>query len=138
MTIHASKRKGRTIQLWDREFRFPRRRRFVGELAYDEQLAAVVERFGPGTCLELIWTVRFEAPGTFVIEASRWRFRLASITLPIPGALAGSVVASQSVEPETAKVIRLRLTVKSPLLGEFFGYEGRFTVRKIPSDRSEE
>src|ERR1700687_4368457 len=29
MTIRAIKRKGRTIQIWDREFRFPRVRRFV-------------------------------------------------------------------------------------------------------------
>jgi hypothetical protein len=126
MTIRASNRNGRTIQVWDREFRFPRRRRFVGQLAYDEQLAAVVERFGPGSCLELIWTVRFEAPGTFVIEASQWRFQFASVTLQIPGVLTGSVIASQFVDPEIVNGIRMGLTVKSPLLGEFFGYEGLF------------
>lgn len=132
MKITAFARAGRTIQVWDRSFTFPRQRRFIADVSYDPNIQAITERFGIGGRLELQWRVRFKAPDTVSIRGSKWALRLGPLRLPIPSLLVGSARASQRALPGTDDTIQMELSVHNRLIGTFFGYEGRFTVRRVP------
>lgn len=132
MIIRAQIKNKRPIQIWDRAFKFQRKRRFLAELAYDERKSKVVERFGPGRCLELAWNLRFEPPQTLRIIAFDWRLRIGGISFPIPTLVLGTVKAQQVVDRDVPDGIQMKLHIKHPLLGKFFGYEGQFTVRRVP------
>lgn len=132
MTIRAKMKSKRPIQIWDRTFKFRRQRRFLAELAYDEHRSEVVESFGPRHCLELAWDLRFEPPETLRITASNWRLRIGRIFFPIPTFVLGTVKAKQMVDHDVPSGIQMKLHIRHPILGKFFGYEGRFSVRRVP------
>lgn len=132
MTITAFARNGRTVQVWDRAFAFPNPRRFVADIVYDPRTGAITERFGLGGMLELRWRIRFKPPDKISIRGSKWWLRLGPVRVPLPVLLTGKARASQCAELGS-NVVHLKLSVHNPLIGRFFGYEGRFTVRRVPA-----
>lgn len=122
---------GTPVQRWQRTFDFGMPRRFDSELAFDERRGRVVERVGPGRCIEVGAHLQFQAPRTLVMETddiavrlSRWRWRL-------PGFLGAEVHVVHQASPDHDDVAHIQLTVTQPLLGQIFGYEGTFRVRQV-------
>lgn len=134
LALTCVRRGNHVVQVWDRAFTFPRvTRRFYAEVTRDRRSGAVVERFAFRGCLELRWTVTFEPPDTLRITGDRWRFRLGGLGVPMPALFCGAVHAVQRASQSADPSIDMTLVCRHPLLGDVFGYEGSFTVRREPA-----
>ena len=131
--------RGEPLQTWRRTFRFPNEhRRFTSRMAYDERIGRIVELVGPGAVLGVVWEIRFEAPRTLRLGADEWVLRLGPRRLRLPAWLMGTGRAVETADDSADDVIHIDLTLAHPLLGDVFGYEGTFRVRRenLVTDRT--
>lgn len=121
-------RDGRATQIWRRRFQFFRPRRMTTSTVFDARSGAAVDQLGPMGMFRLGWRVDFEPPETLKLVGTHWQLLLGPVTLPLPPKLIGlPVVVHTAVSADT---VHIAFVNEAPLLGEVFGYEGTFTVRR--------
>jgi len=133
VVISRSTRKGEAVHTWRRRFAFPRERRFTSRMVYDRHLGRIVELVGPGELLGVAWEMRFEPPGALELSADRWVLRLGRWALSLPSWILGTGYAIQQADTLSDDGFSIDLTISHPLLGDVFGYEGTFCLRREPS-----
>lgn len=119
-------------QSWERTFLFATPRRFNAVMAYDAAQGRVVEQLGPGHMLHMAWDVRFIPPATIeivtcgcVLHVGRWRLALPSFLYP-------TVRAVETALPDCDDRIHIDLLMTHAWLGDIFGYDGTFVLRREP------
>jgi Domain of unknown function (DUF4166) len=125
---------GRPYQVCDRQFDFSQPYAFVTIKKFEPDLGLITEAVGPRGFIVVAWdtTLRSERLLTF---------RTAAVGLQIGGQRAwldktiwrwifGQTVFIQIADGVDSNRIDVRMTVRHPLLGPVFGYEGRFTIIK--------
>jgi hypothetical protein len=133
--IHSQVTDRESIQTWQRTFEFSRtKRHFTSRMAYDRGLKRIVELVGPGKLLAVAWEMHFLPPDTLEMQAHRWIMRLGPWRFPLPALLLGSGHATERTDPAENDVIHIDLTLSHPILGDVFGYEGTFRVRREPDE----
>lgn len=124
----ARDRHGRPVQKWSRVFRFPSPRRFDTFLSYDAAVGRVIDRFGPGRLLAMESVVVWRPDGELRILSTGWSLRLGGARLLLPSRMLGCVIGRQSVDPSSARTMKISTGVVHLLLGEVFGYEGTVSL----------
>ena len=128
LTISGHKgRNGWSRQMWRRRFDFRRPKQMVTSTVYDTTMGAAFDRLGPLGVFEVRWALEFEAPGTLTLRGDSWRLRLGPLILPLPSKLTGTPRVVQTAAGEDA--MHISFVNEVPVVGEVFGYEGRFRVR---------
>jgi hypothetical protein len=115
---------GRATMTFDRWFRFPRRtRRFSALWVLDAERTRVLDLIGRDRRLEVELDLKVEE-GAAVVRSGRQWVRIGPLRLPRPGWLSGHAEVREWERPDGA--LEVRVTIRNPLLGAFFGYEGSF------------
>jgi hypothetical protein len=127
--VIQAERSGRR-HVWRREFRFPRRRRFTSWIEYDERLGCVVEMAGPAGALAIAWGIDFQPPDRLELTCTGWVLRLGRWRVRLPDWMLGSGHATETAAAAQPNTIHIDFAVTHPLLGDVFGYEGTFRVRR--------
>jgi hypothetical protein len=110
---------------WDRKFHFPSgTRRFFAVMTFDQQRAVLMDYFGRYHFLEAELHPQ-AIEGALLLVSGRQHLRLGGIRLPIPRLLAGNATIKEWEESDG--MMRISVTVSNALIGDFFGYEGRFS-----------
>jgi Domain of unknown function (DUF4166) len=114
---------------WLRTFSVARRvRRIDAAMSWDERRGRIVERMGPRGALELTWQVSFVPPDAIEIVARMDAVRVRGRRLALPRLLQ---IDAHTVDTARGDRLRCELTVRHPLLGPIFGYDGTFEVRRL-------
>ena len=119
---------GRPAQAWRRSFALLSPRRFDAIMSFDRDMDRVVEWLKPWNLIEVIWDVAFDPPRTIRITAARMRLGRGSRRVTLPTWMVPRVSAIETAVGDHE--ITISLVVSHPLLGDFFGYDGRFNVRR--------
>jgi hypothetical protein len=112
---------------WDRTFSFTKPRYFNAIMAFSPHARCVVERLGPRGSIEVRWHIHFRPPLTIEIISSDCYFKAGNRRIPLPAY--PTVRAVETALDET--LIHVDLTVSHPWLGDVFGYEGVFHLRRL-------
>lgn len=121
---------GRAAQGWNRSFYFPKPRRFDATMTFDPELNRVVEWLRPWNLFEVVWEVVFEPPDTIRIVAERVRVGWRTRRWTLPAWASPHVQAVERAVGDSH--IWIDLLVGNRIMGDIFGYEGRFHVRREP------
>ncbi|UFJ41866.1 DUF4166 domain-containing protein [Brevibacillus humidisoli] len=128
-------REGVICMEWRRTFTFPGKiRRFNALMRYNPDRQIIVDYFGKGGWLEadlLVKSFGGRDAGGLEISSSGYRLRLGRFLMRVPGLLSPRALIREwtedGMQPDEIKVdVRLH----HPWIGDFFGYSGRFTVRR--------
>lgn len=116
---------GRVRMTWCRTFYMSGKpRRFDAVMMFDEQQQIILDWFGKGSLLEaeLLPTVD---DGALVLRSGAQRLALGPVKIPLPAFLtAKATVREWSAEDQN---LEINVVLENPLLGAFFGYEGKFS-----------
>lgn len=124
---------GRAAQVWRRSFAFSSPRRFDAIMTFDSHEGRVVEWLRPRNLIEVVWDVAFEPPATIRITANRIRLGRGRWRFTLPKWAGPDVSAVETADADCH--ITIDLVVRHPWLGDVFGYEGRFHVRREQKHR---
>jgi hypothetical protein len=115
---------GRATMTFERVLHFPHgTRRFSALWVFDPERGAIVDRLGRRGHLEVELHPQVE-DGAMLVRSGRQWFCLGPLRLPRPAWLCGH---AEVREWEAADgTLEVRVTIRNPLLGAFFGYEGSF------------
>jgi uncharacterized protein (TIGR01777 family) len=123
---------GRPWQTWERIFDFGHvRRRFDARVTFDARSGQVLEHTGPGGRLETHWRIERDG-GRMLIEALALFVRIGRLRVRLPRLFSVAVRAVQTIDPAAPDQIHIDLSLRNPLLGPVFGYEGSFRVERRP------
>ena len=128
----TSSKDGKSL-IFHREFFFPGRKvvNFISRMEHigGNQLVEFM-RFGVGWKMAYVWD------GGKVILAHRgYVWRLFGVMIPVP--LHWIIGRGHAEEvPVSAQEFSMWTHSRHPLFGKMFGYAGRFTIEKLPCDRS--
>jgi len=127
-------KKGRPVQYWNRAFQFSRERYFNTVLKYMPEIDDVVEYVGPGKLVGAAWFVEYRPPGTLVFNSELGPVRMAGRAFWLPKLLRrwllGVIRFKQRVDGQNPAKTHIEMVVHHPLLGDVFGYNGVFEIRK--------
>ena len=117
---------GRASMTWDRTFYFPKAtRRFKAVMVFDPERRAIIDRLGKSGHLEVELYAQV-CEGAMIIQSGRQWLRLGSLRLPLPSWFAGRANVREWQEADGS--LGISVTIYNRLLGDFFGYEGSFTI----------
>lgn len=119
---------------WRRTFWFPRVRRFNATMTRGVGRDSVIERVGPRGILEIPWQVRVKERDRIEITTGRLMLHIGRSQFSVPGLMQ---VAVRAVERAVDDAIHVDLVLSHRLLGDIFGYDGSFTVRREPLQPAE-
>lgn len=109
---------------WIRTFRFDRvTRRFDARMRFCRDRGPIVDWIGGLGCLHVELCPRVEDRAIVVVSRREW-LRAGPLKVPIPGWLKGRPHVREWQEPDGA--LRIRVEIRNTILGQFFGYEGRY------------
>jgi hypothetical protein len=115
---------GRLEMTWERRFYFPGSvQQFLGVMVFDSKRNVLVDWLGHNREVEVELHPSVDGTGIRIRSGRQWR-RLGKLKVPIPRWLAGEANVHEWPEPDGS--LGIRVTIHNPLLGDFFGYEGRF------------
>lgn len=117
---------GHVRMTFNRTFTFPRgQRRFVATMRFDEESQTLLDSLGSGGHLQVELFPSLEGGAITIRSGRQWvqPFGL-PLRIPIPRGLAGEAVVKEW--QENSNRLGIRVTITSPWLGDFFGYEGSF------------
>jgi membrane protein len=120
---------GEPCHIWRRTFDFPAPRHLHSRLSYDAALGRLVEYFGPGGRLQMVWHVSFQEPLTVVITTEACALLLGPWRLVLPAWSYAAVAVTTTAESAHTPFVRVELRLRHPWLGAIFGYHGRFEQR---------
>lgn len=123
---------GAAAQTWHRTFIFPPIRRFNALMAYDPIRDCVVEWLGPFQMLCMAWEITFHPPNTIEIKTTGCSLHIGRVRVQLPHLFYPFVRAVEQAVSGQDEQIDVALTVSHPLLGNIFGYNGIFTLRREP------
>jgi membrane protein len=123
---------GEPCHIWRRTFDFPAPRHLHSRLSYDAGLGRLVEYFGPGGLLQMVWHVSFQAPLTVAVTTEACALLLGPWRLVLPAWSYATVAFTTMAESTHSPFLRLELRLQHPWLGAIFGYHGRFQQRLEP------
>ncbi len=116
---------GRLSMTWERLFYFPQgRQRFIAIMVYDPQRQFIIDYLGNQGQLEVELHAQISKNAMSIIAGRQW-WRVGYWRLPFPKLLAGQALVREWQEGEE---FCISVTIQNPLLGQFFGYEGRFEL----------
>ena len=125
---------GSATQTWTRTFHFPggRRRRYRSTMAGVHGTAYVDELQGPGDRFEERARIGWVAPGVLEIETFESRVRFGRWRILLPRWMWPTARAVQRTSVDERGWSEVSLVLSHRLLGEIFGYEGRFRTFRRP------
>jgi hypothetical protein len=122
---------GTPRQTWLRTMRFARLRRFPTWVVPRTD-GRVEEIVGPRDLAHMVWRGRFDPPATLTLDGVACGVRIAGRVWWLPGWLwpwlVGVMHLEQRAESMDGQRVHVRTTLRHPLLGDVFGYEGSFDV----------
>lgn len=117
---------GRETVTWIRTFRFPKRiRRFDATMIFSRSRGCIVDYLGNKQHLAVDLDMEATAAGGIRLRSGEQRFYEGWAGFRFPDAFTGQADVEEWFDDE-AGLFRVRVEVKSPLLGDVFRYEGRF------------
>ncbi|MEZ7171133.1 DUF4166 domain-containing protein [Sporosarcina sp. OR05] len=111
---------------WERVFHFGSTHRYFNALmSLDGKRGIIKDYLGEPALLyaDLAFTVKDD--GALTIESLQQRLVLGKIEIPLPRLLQGLATVTESYDDEL-EVYRIAVTVRNPLIGNLFSYEGEF------------
>lgn len=117
--------------LWNRSFYFPRPRRFNALMAFNSTANCVVEQLGPYGVFEMNWDIHFKPPVTLEIVSANCHIHIGRRRFPLPRFAFPKVRAVETIVDEEQNMIHVDLTVSHEKLGDIFGYNGTFCIRRV-------
>lgn len=118
---------GRLSMTWERLFYFPKGcQRFFATMLYDPQRQLILDYLGNRGQLEVELQAQIRQGGMFITSGKQW-WRVGHWRLPFPKLLAGQAKVCEWQEGEE---FCINVTIQNPILGQFFGYTGRFQAVK--------
>lgn len=133
ITVSAARdANGEPYHIWRRTFDFPAPRHLHSRLTYDARLERLVEYFGPGGRLQMVWHVSFQAPLTMAITTEACALLLGPWRLLLPAWSYAAVAFTTTAQSAHSPFLHIELRLQHPWLGAVFGYHGRFEQRLEP------
>lgn len=121
---------------WDRTLTFAAPVRFRTTIIYDASIDKVVDLVGPNNVLYMVWNAKFHPPAKFTLDTNSIAIRVGRrkvwVPRPIWKFFFGTVTFSQTVDPVREDTVHIDLLITHPLFGRIFGYNGSFTVVRVP------
>lgn len=111
---------------WERVFHFGSTPRYFNALmSLDGKRGIIKDYLGEPALLyaDLAFTVKDD--GALTIQSLQQRLVLGKIEIPLPRLLQGLATVTESYDEEQ-EVYRIAVTVRNPLIGNLFSYEGEF------------
>jgi hypothetical protein len=125
---------GRPSHVWLRTMHFPTVRHFPTTIVYDAARDRVVDLVGPRNALHMVWRAKFRPPDTFTLDTDACGIYLLGRVRWLPEWLwpwlLGTVRFVQRAASVNGKQVDIELVIRHPLLGDVFGYDGTFLVRR--------
>lgn len=117
---------GHPTMVWSRQFRFPNvTRRFDAVMRYDKERECIVDWLGGKGGMEVELHARPIDHGIEIQSGKQW-LRIGRANLPVPSWIAGKATIREWMDKDEQQ--RIEVVVSNPILGEFFGYEGTFSL----------
>lgn len=115
---------GHATMTFDRYFHFPgRTRRFSALWVLEPERDRIIDLLGKDRRLEVELELQVE-DGVVIVRSGRQWVRLGALRVLRPGWLSGHAEVREWERADGA--LEVRVTIRNPLLGAFFGYEGSF------------
>jgi hypothetical protein len=125
---------GRPYHIWARTFQYRKPRYFNTTIIYAADLDHVVDLVGPNNMLYMVWHAQFHPPDTFTLHTAACALRIGAYRLWLPRWLwrwmLGVVRFRQRVDAQREDTVHIGIVIWHPLVGDFFGYTGTFTVER--------
>jgi hypothetical protein len=125
---------GRPIHVWRRAMHFTTVRLFPTTIVYDAGRDRVVDLVGPGNALHMVWRAKFRPPVTFTLDTDACGIYLMGRVRWFPRWfwpwLLGTVRFVQRAGSFDSNRVDIEIVIRHPLLGDVFGYDGTFSVRR--------
>ena len=127
---------GHSTMVWSRQFRFPKvTRRFDAIMRYDKDRECIVDWLGGKGGMEVELHAQLIEQGIEIESGKQW-LRIGRANLPVPSWIAGKATIREWMDEEEQQ--RIEVVVSNPILGEFFGYEGSFSLVDEAEEDSEQ
>lgn len=127
---------GRPYQVCDREFDFSQSYAFVTIKKFEPDLGLITEAVGPRGIIVVAWDTQLRSERLLTFRTARVGLQIgrhrAWLDDTVWRWMFGETVFIQIADAVEANRIRVRMTVRHPLLGPIFGYEGSFEILREP------
>ncbi len=128
---------GRAIHVWWRTMHFPKVRHFPTTIVHDARRDRLIDLVGPGNAINMVWRAKFSPPNTFTLDTDACGIDLLGRVRWLPPWfwpwVLGTVRFVQRADNLDIKRVEIELVISHPLLGDVFGYDGTFWVRRYES-----
>ncbi len=117
------------VHKFKRNFFFPKPTSFNSIMFYDHEKEELAEMLGPFNILYFTWEAAYIAPNTFKFRSSKMAIQILGYKIWLPKFIwicFGFVEFNQFANEDGSTTIDM--SVKLPILGDFFGYRGRFRI----------
>lgn len=112
---------------WERIFYFEGKKRFFNALmSLDHERLVIKDYLGEPSRVYSDLSFHVSQNGEVRIESQDQRLVLGSLEIPVPKFLQGLATVTEAYIEER-KVFSIKVTVRNPLIGLLFAYEGEFT-----------
>lgn len=132
--IATRDREGLPHHAYNRTLRFDTVETFNTVMSYVPKQGRAGEFFGPFRAMYMLWDADFQPPDQLHMSTANFGFRLFGLMLTLPSGLsrwmfghAGFVQKAISED-----MTSIDLVISHPMLGDIFGYEGVFKIRRTP------
>jgi len=128
---------GRPIHVWWRTMHFPTVRHFPTTIVHDARRDRLIDLVGPRNAIHMVWRAKFTPPDTFTLDTDACGIYLFGRVRWLPPWfwpwVLGTVRFVQRADKLDIKRVEIELVISHPLLGDVFGYDGTFWVRRYES-----
>lgn len=116
---------------WERIFHFEKKKRYFNALmSLDAERNVIQDYLGEPPLMYSDLSFSVTGSGDLHIVSKKQRLVLGQIEIPLPAWFQGLAEVTEKYDDER-KVYLIHVTVKNPLLGKLFSYEGEFTSDDI-------
>ncbi|MHC8516099.1 DUF4166 domain-containing protein [Sporosarcina sp. ITBMC105] len=111
---------------WERVFHFGSTRRYFNALmSLDRKRGIIKDYLGEPALLYADLAFIVKDDGALTIQSLQQRLVLGKLEIPLPRLLQGLATVTESYDEEQ-EMYRIAVTVRNPLIGNLFSYEGEF------------
>ena len=113
---------------WERTFHFDNKKRYFNALmSLDEEHLIIQDYLGEPHLLYADLVFHVTAEGSLIIHSQKQRLVLGKVEIPLPRIFQGLATVIERYDDEQEHY-QIHVTVRNPLIGRIFSYEGTFSA----------
>ena len=115
---------------WERIFHFSKKKRYFNALmSLDDKQSIIQDYLGEPPLLYADLSLHVTENGGLTIQSLRQRLVLGKVEIPLPRIFQGLATVIERYDDEQ-ELFHIHVTVRNPLIGRLFSYEGTFSTNE--------